>query len=364
MDPSKLMEALKQLMDALKGKDKGGGDKDQPPSQNPDPCIAGGQTFAQINRDKPENSAIIPPIPVASSTPCIPGGSSPFSDPFYGGLGGAGGYSSLADLLLGKLGATASDVDDTDEEESSDEEAAEEEEEKVSDTLSGVSGEGDDEDTEDTKEESGGGGEDVTTPEGAVALEGRLEGDIYVGDAGGTIFARSRDPGSNTEVAGFYGGGSAGPDAAKSLIGRMCVSRPWSGGFLSSIIPPSFFDGLCTRAGYQVGPLVKESSGPATKRATKTAPTKKTTTVKTPVIKAEVDIWAEPGNVRLGTRTYIFWNSSGVVSCKASGPSFSQNSLSGGASTVPLSDASTFKISCLTAASTTVEDSVTVRLAL
>ena len=78
----------------------------------------------------------------------------------------------------------------------------------------------------------------------------------------------------------------------------------------------------------------------------------------------EADIWAEPASVRLGTRTYIFWNARGVVSCEERGPSFEQNSLSGGASTVPISGPTTFVIECLTSASTTVRDSVTVQIAI
>jgi hypothetical protein len=93
-------------------------------------------------------------------------------------------------------------------------------------------------------------------------------------------------------------------------------------------------------------------------------PTVATTTPQVTGLQPAVDIWAEPDRVRLGTRTYIFWQSRDVESCEALGPSFEQRSLSGGASTVPISDASTFRIECTAADGTVVSDSVTVFLAI
>jgi hypothetical protein len=61
-----------------------------------------------------------------------------------------------------------------------------------------------------------------------------------------------------------------------------------------------------------------------------------------------VDIWAVPAAVPLGARTTIFWNTQGVTNCTETSPdgSFNQNSLSGGAATVPITGATTFSISC------------------
>ncbi len=370
MDPSKLMEALKALMDALKGKKGGGGDKQEPPknqdpfSQYP-PCV------------KNEATNTTSPIPCKN-----PDGSVNYGDGQSSGIGGglSGGGSTIADALLKALGGSVSskltgkdsgkDSGKSDEETGSDEESTGDYFDEITDEEK--TGIGDD--LINLPESEGGGSSDedggddtkgVVSKGNQKTLQSSLVGDIFVGDSGATIFARSRDPGSNTEVAGFYGGGAFNAQASQSLVGRMCASRPWSTGFLASVIPPSFFDGLCRRAGYQVGTPAASSTGAPVK---KVAPPKKTAPkVKAPPlpkIYPEVDIWAEPPNVRLGTRTYIFWTSSDVISCEATGPSFYQKSLSGGASTVPLSQATTFNIVCLTVTSTTVEDSVTVRLAL
>ncbi len=200
--------------------------------------------------------------------------------------------------------------------------------------------------------------------------QGVLQGDVIVGQSGGMLYARSRDPGSNTEVAGFYGGNSFGQAQSLSLIGSLCSRRPWGNGIISGLISGGFFDNLCNRFGYQVGAIVvTPGSGAVTasKRPKVTitqnpAPRPATTTA--PVQQPEVDIWANPPSVRLGTRTYIFWNTRSVESCVEAGPNFSHNTLSGGASTVPLSDASVFTIECKTPDGKTVRDTVRVNLSL
>lgn len=57
----------------------------------------------------------------------------------------------------------------------------------------------------------------------------------------------------NTGVAGFYGMNGM-QTAGLSLVGRLCVTRPWANSFISAIIAPRFFDSLCDRGGYQIGP--------------------------------------------------------------------------------------------------------------
>lgn len=196
-----------------------------------------------------------------------------------------------------------------------------------------------------------------------------LQGDVAIGESGATIYVRSRDPSSNTEVVGFYGGSTFTPRQSQSLIGRLCASRPWASGLVSAIVSPTFFDGLCQRVGYQVGELVLNPSSPTaggvkSTTITITQPKTQRATTTTAAVQPEVDIWADPPNVRLGTRTYIFWNTRGVTSCKESGPNFSQATLSGGAATVPISDASTFTIECQTADGQILTDSVRVNLAI
>jgi hypothetical protein len=77
-----------------------------------------------------------------------------------------------------------------------------------------------------------------------------------------------------------------------------------------------------------------------------------------------LNVWAEPASVRLGTRTYIFWTSRGATTCAVIGPNFTQTSLSGGASTVPLSGATTFTMECTAPDGTKATDTVTVNLAI
>ena len=83
-------------------------------------------------------------------------------------------------------------------------------------------------------------------------------------------------------------------------------------------------------------------------------------------IKPEAHVWAVPARVSVGSRTSIFWNSKGVESCIVMSPdgSFSEVGFSGGASTVPLSGATIFTISCVVADSESVTDYVTVELAI
>lgn len=194
-----------------------------------------------------------------------------------------------------------------------------------------------------------------------------LSGDVRIGSAGATIIANLRQ--GMSEVAGFFGGSTGGASQALSAAGRLCASRPWAGSFVSNVIPTSFFDGLCEWRGYQAGIAMPTD----TSKTSTITPTSGSTATQKPGasfqptasdVPPEVDIWAEPASVRLGTRTYIFWNARGVISCKGAGPSFSQSTLSGGASTVPITGPTTFTIECLTTASTSVKDSVTVQIAI
>lgn len=191
-------------------------------------------------------------------------------------------------------------------------------------------------------------------------------GDITTGGGGATAVAGATDAESNVTVAGFYGAESGA--GGQGLIARWCQSRPWASNFLSSIVPPSFFDGLCSLRGYQVGapppPSASYSQQPKAKKPSAPATTAPTTT--TPVIPPKADIWASPTSVPLGARTSIFWNASGVTSCKetSSDGSFDQKSFSGGAATVPLTGATTFTIVCVAPDGTEVKDTVRVNLSI
>lgn len=202
----------------------------------------------------------------------------------------------------------------------------------------------------------------------AVNLQGGTQGDIQVGPSRATVFATAKDPNANTVVAGFYGSNTLGGEQPQSLAARMCQNRPWSGSIVSYIIPPAFFDSLCTFRGYKVGsppppPPAPPAVAPASPAATTTPPAPPPAAS---LIPPEVDIWANPAQIPLGSRTTIFWSSKGVDSCAvtSSDGSFDEKTLSGGAATVPLSGATTFTLSCKTPDAKTVIDSVTVNMAI
>ena len=319
-----VMDLAKSLMDALKPKPKGGGG--DMPMMPP----AGGSGYGNLYPPCVQNPATgtLSPIPCIKSDGSIAYSASEGSGVFDYFDEGSGTSDSLLDILQGGSGED------------------------------GVGDEGvDTEDTSSTTPE---------VPDGEVStLKPGTAGDIIIGDSGVTVVGNTRT--EDTEVAGFYGVPSESRLQAKSVIGRLCSTRPWAGGFLAAIVPPEFFDGLCQWGGYQVG-VVEFQSGGATKTGTNTfvAPpdTPKKGAPKIQEGTPEVDIWAEPDRVRLGSRTYIFWNTKNVESCEALGPSFEQRSFSGGASTVPITDSSTFTLVCMTADGQEVRDEITVELAI
>ncbi len=197
------------------------------------------------------------------------------------------------------------------------------------------------------------------SPEGAY-------GDIVTTDTGGTIYASSRDVESNVEVSGFFGADTF-LGQIQSAVANMCQARPWAGALISRLIPETFFDGLCSWRGYQVGtpapptPLSPTPlAEPKGKKATTTPASPQTPTTGKP----KVDIWAVPESVSLGFRASIFWNTKNVDSCaiSSSGGNFNESKLSGGAATVPLTNDTTFTVSCTTTDGKTLTDRVTVTI--
>jgi hypothetical protein len=202
----------------------------------------------------------------------------------------------------------------------------------------------------------------TSTNLGGLTASSSLSGDIMTLGGGITAFGNRFDQQSNTEVAGFYGGDSFGGQP-QGLVAQWCISRPWASNFLSSIIPPSFFDGLCSSRGYQVG-TPPPPSQPVIQHVNTPPPPPPATT--TPSAQSTAQIWAVPASVPLGARTEIFWNTQGVTNCTETSPdgSFNQTSLSGGAATVPLTGATTFTISCLAPDGSHVTNYVTVNLSI
>ena len=189
-------------------------------------------------------------------------------------------------------------------------------------------------------------------------------GDIVTTDTGGTIYANSRDVGQNIEVAGFFGADTF-VGKMQNAVGNMCKERPWAGSLVVRIIPESFFDGLCSWRGYQVGtpapppPPVPPQPAPKSKTATTSPPAPQT-----PTGEPKVDVWAVPESVSLGLRASIFWSTKNVDSCavSSSGGNFNESKLSGGAATVPLTSDTTFTISCVAPGGETLSDEVTVTI--
>jgi PKD repeat protein len=191
-------------------------------------------------------------------------------------------------------------------------------------------------------------------------------GNLLLDQNGATIFASTINSANNSETSGFYGSDTLG--SSQSFAGHLCQSRPWASNFLANIIPPLFFDSLCQWGGYQVGQpvqpqvtLVQQPAAARQQAAPVATTTAATSTAATP---AQVQIWAVPSAVPLGARTSIFWNTQNATSCTESSPdgNFSQNSLAGAASTVPLTGATTYTISCLDQGGNPVTDYVTVKI--
>ncbi len=177
--------------------------------------------------------------------------------------------------------------------------------------------------------------------------------DIQLTSTGVTIISGGvRDPSRNMGVSAFFGADTQAGAPSQNLAERICLVRPWQNPLITARIQPSIFDGLCTAKGFRAGVSVAAASAvakpapPKTPAATSTPATQPAV----PAVPPAVAVWAVPASVPIGTRTSIFWNSRGVASCLLTSPdgSFSQNTLSGSASTVPLTGPTVYTISCLT----------------
>lgn len=194
---------------------------------------------------------------------------------------------------------------------------------------------------------------------GAQNTPSGISGAIQTSGTGATFVGNEVASGSETSV--FFGGDTIA-GFVTNLISGWCQSRPWASGIIARIIPPSFFDGLCKSNGFSVGspisqavasagsqPTVALSQTPVEQGFTQPTQVVHVIATTTPVIPGRVDIWAVPSSVPLGSRTTIFWNTENVTSCTESSPdgSFVESSLTGGAATVPLTQPTTYTISCL-----------------
>lgn len=346
---------LKGLMDALKKAGEGGGSPPPPSGSKTGTCPNGQQGKAKDAAGSTGDCGCSSyyQVTVPSSDPCasyVPPTSNSLLDT------NTFGTNSASSLLLGALGGTGSTIPDLSTPVN------------VSDQLQNItSGTVTPQPTQNTSGTLPAAGDKNTLTSGT-------RGDIVVGPTGATVIGSARDTEANTEIAGFYGGETF-TGAPQGIAANLCRNRPWASSIVSFVIPPSFFDGLCAWRGYPVG---IEKTTPSPTPAAKTTVTTKIITPATPnpapvpapsqatAVPPEVDIWAVPARVPLGARTSVFWNTKGVSSCTVTSPdgSFNETSLSGGASTVPLSGATTFSISCLTPSGTPVTDYFEVKMTI
>jgi hypothetical protein len=198
-------------------------------------------------------------------------------------------------------------------------------------------------------------------------------GDLKVGSDGVTITSSSRDPNTNTAVSGFFGANTLGGVGSQGIAAWLCRTRPWANSIFSKLVSSSYFDSLCTKRGYQVGGVAPKATAPtltqsavSKKPTATTKPTAQVATSTAPAVPPHVQIWAVPPIVSIGSRTSVFWSARGVESCIVTSPdgSFHQTSLSGGASTVPLTAATTYTISCVTPDGFPATDYFTVKMAI
>ena len=355
-DMSKMAEALKgimdKLMEALKGGGGGGGGSPPPPPTDPNQKTC--TSYYQVTVPSSDHCAYYVP---------------PTSDSLLNqGSSTSKASTSILDTLLGSLGGSGTIIDglsgggETTQTNVSDQIVKKTDETKKTSTTKVTSTSNAGGSTQNTQVQTG------VLQEQKVSLKSGTQGDIEVTAKGATIIASGRDVESNTEVAGFYGGTTLGTQP-QGIAANMCRSRPWTNAVVSFIIPPSFFDSLCAWRGFQVGSATPTIAPAVTKKQTTTTVSNKQTTPTPPpaaTVDPEVDIWAVPSRVPLGARTSIFWNTKGVEECAITSPdgSFNEKTVSGGASTVPLSGATTFTISCLTPDGKSISDHVVVNLTI
>ena len=211
-----------------------------------------------------------------------------------------------------------------------------------------------------------------------ITVQSGTWGDIEANASGVTITAGAHDKDGRTGVGGFYGYDTVSGVQPLDLARQMCAARPWTRSSATTIIPPSFYDSICTARGYKTstalpatsagtGAGTSKSSAPAStaKPPTKTATTSPAKPV-APAVPPKVYITAVPSSVKLGSRTSIFWNAVGVKSCLITSPdgSFGGNTLYGAASTVALTGETVFSIVCIKPDDSQISNFVKVKLAI
>lgn len=202
-------------------------------------------------------------------------------------------------------------------------------------------------------------------------------GEIQANASGVTITAGAHDTDGRTGVGGFYGYDTVPGVQPLDLAKHMCVARPWASSGATTLIPPTFFDSICTARGYKTSPAASApaggGAGTAAPKSSAPAPTVKTppktatsTAPAVPTVPPKVYIVAVPSSVKIGSRTSVFWNAVGVKSCLVKSPdgSFNGTTLYGAASTVPLTGETVFSIVCIKPDGSQISNFVKVRIAI
>jgi hypothetical protein len=371
-----LSQLLGQISSLLKGLGGQGGGGSPPPSPSPSPTGTGGcTTYYQVSTPSSDPCAYyVPNLTASQQNPGIL--NNPSTDINNIGNTNTNGTGVSGTLNLGGSGDTSGGNTS-----SGDTSGTINSPSTISDLLNG--GTTNTDNTVNNDSNSVAGNTNVvasSTSKGATSLGASgANGEIRVLPNGATIIISNQDSAGNSVTAGFLGQESSFGNQAGGIVASWCVNRPWASNFLSVIIPPTFFDSLCSLRGYQVGANVQGAGSaviggrnggsvtinnpPVWGSGTSSVYTPGQVIASPPIL---VNIWAVPAAVTLGGRTTIYWSSKNAVSCTETSPdgSFSQNSVSGGAQTVPLAGATTFTISCMAADGTHATNDVTVNLAL
>ena len=201
----------------------------------------------------------------------------------------------------------------------------------------------------------------------AAPLPSGAKGGIQLTSTSATIQAGVRNVELNVESAGFFGSNVPQNTQPQGFIERICLVRPWQSPLISYGIPTSLFDNLCSSKSLRVGILPEIALPPAEPRVLPAGvQLAEPAQPAGPYVPPKVYIKASPISVSLGSRTTIRWDSQGVTSCTETSPdgSFNSNTLRGESSTVPITAATVFSISCIAPDGSHVTDSVTVNLAI
>ena len=345
-DPSKLLEMVKGLIDALKGGGGGGGGGETPPPVDPNTGQSVGcTTYHQVTTPSSDPCAIY--VPDVSSS-LLGSSSLNISNDLLNALNGTNLNTVLANPSTNTNANTNTNNNANTNTNTNTTNTAPNVITSSITTAPGTQG--------------------VLNIPGSqpVGLAPGIAGDLQIVGNGATVVVSNQNAQGNSVIAGFYGSDITGTPP-QGLVAGWCQTQPWNKNFLSGIIPPTFFDSLCLLRGFKVGLPVIVTSLPVSTPAKTTKPATTTTVIPAiSYIKPQADIWAVPATVPLGARTTIFWSTKGVTSCIETSPdgSFSQTSLSGGSATVPLSGATTFTISCNAPDGTHVTNYVTVGLSI